>query len=193
MTYDFFADEQDKMELLNFIFDNTQLQVFDADSPYGQKITEYKSTDDIRAKFDLQNGRQYSITFKLWMPSFKGKPIFNKVSLDPKYCKGHTFRYATNGWGLIQLYFGGLHKYPGELHQTLNHSHIGHFNEKGALGRDHDNHINGHAKDWDWKAIEQTSRQLKYLLHQKLAVKKDGTRGILKGALQLESQGVVLR
>ena len=36
MTYDFFANKADKINILDFIFKNTDLKVFDLASPFGQ-------------------------------------------------------------------------------------------------------------------------------------------------------------
>ena len=99
MTYDFFASKSDKINLLDFIFKETDLKVFDLASPYGQEICEYKSTDEIVSKFDLENGGQSSQTFQLWTQRFGGEILFRKIELDPKYCHGYTFRYSTEGWG----------------------------------------------------------------------------------------------
>jgi hypothetical protein len=83
MTYEFYADKTDKLSVLDFIFNQTDLQVFDLASPYGQKIGQYKSCEEISAKFDLINGDKVAITFQLWTPRHKGEPVFRKVSLDP--------------------------------------------------------------------------------------------------------------
>jgi hypothetical protein len=47
MNYDFFADKADKLEILDFIFKDTDLHVYDLGSPYGQEICEYKTIDEI--------------------------------------------------------------------------------------------------------------------------------------------------
>ena len=106
MTFDFFADKTVKLKILDFIFMDTDLHVYDSGSPYGQEINEYKTVDAIASKFDLINGDKFAVTFQLWDPSHKGKPIFRKIDLDPKHCNGYTFRYSTDGWGLIQ-FIGG--------------------------------------------------------------------------------------
>ena len=108
MTYDFFADKADKLEILDFIFEETDLEVYDLSSPYGQEICQYRTVDEISSKFDLDDGDKFAVTFQLWAPRHKGNPLFRKIGLDPRHCNGHTFRYSTDGWGLIQLYFGGL-------------------------------------------------------------------------------------
>lgn len=164
MTYDFFADESDKIKILEFIFNQTDLQVFDLYSELGQNICKYENIEDITSKFDLKNGANPTLNFNLWSPKHGGQIVFRKVKLDPKYCNGHTFRYATEGWGLIQLYFGGL------KNNQLTKSHIGHFNEKGALKWASMGDFKGKVSDWDWKAIQVTSRKLKYHIQHKMGL-----------------------
>ncbi|MBV4357597.1 hypothetical protein [Pinibacter aurantiacus] len=187
MTYDFFAEKEDKLNILDFIFNDTDLHVYDVSSAPDQQISEYKTSEDISSKFDLTNGAKFSVTFQLWSPRHNGKPTFRRISLDPKHCNGHTFRYATDGWGLIQLYFGGL------KNNQLNLSHIGHFSEKGALKWQDEKSLNEPVSAWDWKEIAATSRKLKNHIHNKLAIKKIGSLGVLPGAEKLELQGVELK
>jgi hypothetical protein len=71
MNYNFFADKADKLEVLDFIFKDTDLQVYDLGSPFGQEINEYKTVDEISSKFDLDNGVKFAITFQLWTPRHK--------------------------------------------------------------------------------------------------------------------------
>ncbi|MBD1362299.1 hypothetical protein IDJ77_00630 [Mucilaginibacter sp. ZT4R22] len=124
MNYDFFADEADKLSLLTYILQETDLQIFDLSSPFGETIRRYESVDDIRSRFDLKNETPSAIHFQLWSPQFKGEPIFRKIELNPKYCNGLTYRFATEGWGLIQLYLGGISG------KNLKHSHIGHSTKR---------------------------------------------------------------
>jgi hypothetical protein len=187
MTYDFFADKTDKLEILEFIFKETDLHIYDLTSPFGQEICEYKTLDEIISKFDLVNGDKFAVTFQLWSPRHKGKPFFRKIDLDPKRCNGQTFRYSTDGWGLIQLYFGGL------KNNELNQSHIGHLNEKEALKLEGANLFNGLANAWNWTEIKVTSRKMKYHIHNKLAMRRIGSLDILTEADRLELQGIKLR
>jgi hypothetical protein len=187
MNYDFFAAKDDKIEILHHIFNETDLHVYDLDSPFGQEICEYKAVEEISSKFDLDKGDKFANTFQLWAPRHQGRLIFAKIKLDPKRCNGHTFRYSTEGWGLIQLYFGGL------KNNELNHSHIGHFSEKGALKCEYANRRNGLVNAWDWKEINITSRKLKYQIHNKMSIGKLGSCGVLPGASKLEKQGIKYR
>jgi len=95
MNFDFFADEPDKLALLELIFSETELRIFDLSSPWGQLVQEYKSVSEISSKFDLKNENHGSPHFQLWSPDFKAAPIFRRIELDPKYCKGHTFRKSA--------------------------------------------------------------------------------------------------
>lgn len=187
MTYDFFADKTDKLQILDYIFSETDLQVYDLGSLYGEEICNYKNVEDISSKFDLVNGDKFAVTFQLWTPRHKGQPIFRKIDLDPKRCNGHTFRYSTDGWGLIQLYFGGL------KNNELNQSHIGHFTEAGALKNEGSTKFNGKVSLWDWTEIQATSLKLKYQIHNKLATRKIGSFGVLPGADKLEKEGIKFR
>jgi hypothetical protein len=106
MTYQFYADKQDKFNILDYIFNETDLKAYDLSSSPDAEISVYKTAQEIIKKFDLESGKQFAITFNLWSPTFKGEIIFQKRELNPKRCNGHTFKFTTEGWGLIQLYFG---------------------------------------------------------------------------------------
>lgn len=80
LTYDFFANETDKIEVLNFIFRETDLQIFASGSTYGQKINEYRTTGEIVSQIDLHNGDKFAVTFQLWTPRLKGDLVLKKGS-----------------------------------------------------------------------------------------------------------------
>lgn len=186
MNYNFLATTADKIQALEFIFENTDLQVFDSYSKYSQKICQYKSPHEIESKFDLENGGQYATTLQLWSPRFGEKVSFRKINLNPEDCEGHTFRYATDGWGLIQLHLGGYGK------DCLYHSNICHFNKRGALGRADNNKTLFEVKSWNCKEIVSTSGQLKRQIHKLTVGKFDGI-DVLPGADALSKTGVELR
>jgi hypothetical protein len=184
MNYNFFADKTDKVRLLEFILDETDLRIFDSYSAYEKAICEYKRVSDITDKFDLENGGQFALTFQLWSPRFSNKISFQKIDLNPNYCEGNTFRYTTTGLGLIQLYFGGIEK------DTLNYSHIGHQSERRAIAWEGTNIDGDRANNWNWKEIAATSRKLKSVIHSKWSVDKIGSVGIMAGAKELEKHGL---
>ncbi len=186
MNYNFFADKADKLQVLDFLFEETDLCIYDHYSPHGEEIRTFNSTEAVESELELASGNQFQVCFQLWSPRHGAKPLFRKVELDPKRCNGHTFRYATNGWGLIQLYFGGLNG------RRLYPSHIGHFSEKGALRSANSCDPPGNVNEWNWKEISTTSRKLQYHIDRKLSVGRLGSYGILAGAARLQADGVVL-
>ncbi|GAB3635722.1 hypothetical protein GCM10027422_13120 [Hymenobacter arcticus] len=186
MNYNFLANAVDKMQVFEFIFENTDLQVFDLGSEPSQEIYRYKSTAEIASKFDLENGGQFAVTLQLWSPRFGGEVVFRKINLNPDYCNGHTFRYATVGWGLIHLYLGGHQK------NCFHHSNIGHFNERGALVRADDDKELSEVKRWNWKEIVSISGRLRRQIH-KVAVGNFNGMDVMPGADVLSKTGVELR
>jgi hypothetical protein len=97
MNYDFFASKEDKIEILEFIFKETNLHVYDLVSKYDQKVNRYQSVYDITSRFDLDDNKDLEITFILWSSDFKGQVFFRKSDLNPQYFDGSTFRYSTEG------------------------------------------------------------------------------------------------
>ncbi len=184
----FFADKTDKLEILDFIFNETDLIVYDLGSPYGEDICEYNSVNDIITKFNLIEN-DFRESFQLWSPRHKGKPIFRKIELNPKYCDGNTFRYATEGLGLMQLYFGGINK-----NYELVRSAFGNLTEKNALRiGDINTEYGGRVGDWDWKEIVKTSNKIKYHIDTKFTSNRIGVFRILSGAEKLKASGIKLR
>ena len=176
MNYQFFAGKDDKFEVLKYIFEETELKVFDSYSIPEEEIVEYKSVSEIISKFSDDN---QIMVFVLWNEKFEGKIIHRRIELNPKHCNGKTYRYSIGGWGLIQIGFGRLNK------QNLSKSTISHFNEIRAKKEQ----MNGEADIWNWKEILKASNKLKYQIHNKMAVEKIGSFGVLKKAKELSDSG----
>ena len=186
MNYNFFATSPDKIRVLDFIFTQTDLQVFDLYSEPGQEVCQYRNSAEVAEKFDLENGEKSSVAFQLWCPRFDGKVVFIKIDLNPKYCDGHTYRYRTDGWGLIQLCFGG------QQQNRLHHSHIGHFEEKGAAKWEDLGQEKSLANQWNWKEVKATSGMVRRQI-QKMSVRKIGSCGVMQGADDLGKARLTLR
>lgn len=171
MQTNFYATREDKIAILDFIFAATDYQIYDHYSDAGEELKRYFSTAEIVEKFDLEKGGQYAVCLGLWNPADGTKNIARRIELDPKRCDGHTFRYASTGWGVQQLYFGGIQN----IHLSL--SLFKGFNEKGALVSDLINPENERAAHLlDWKLIRSDQLKLKNYIEKKLGVEKhDGT------------------
>lgn len=92
--------------------------------------------------------------------------------------KEHSFRYRVSGWGLIQLYLGGMN----ENEKTLIHSYTNHNSEKRAIKWQETSPEMGRADKWDWQEVNKVSRNLNSYI-RKLSVSKIGSRPILENAL----------
>ncbi len=55
MNYDFYANESDKIILLEYVFNETDLKIFDLYSNYEEPVKEYKNITDVTSNFDLKN------------------------------------------------------------------------------------------------------------------------------------------
>jgi hypothetical protein len=189
MNYDFFASKEDKIEILEFIFKETNLHVYDLVSKYDQKVNRYQSVYDITSRFDLDDNKDLEITFILWSSDFKGQVFFRKSDLNPQYFDGSTFRYSTEGWGLIQLHFGAIEN------NRLDYSNLFHFNETEALkiASESNNDFSSIPADWDWTNIHNYSKKLWTFIQSKTVENHISDIDVLKGAALLEKTGIQLR
>lgn len=186
MNYNFFAGLEDKKQVLDFVFNDLNLKVYDLYSDFGQELNEYKNTDEILNKFQLETETHPEIFLNLWSPDFGGNMESKRITLDPRSCKGHTFRFSSEGWGLVQLYLGGI------TSDYLKSCHLGHNSQKRALAWENTIKRTSSVEDWNWKNIEQVAKKLKYHIHNRLALRKEQAYGILAGADALERSGIRL-
>jgi hypothetical protein len=181
---DFFAARDDLIAVLSFVFDETDFHVFESYSRFGETLRDFTSVDALDDAFTLgkdPHGNGFAITLQLWSPSVCKKPRVTKIKLDPKTCGGHSVRYNIDGFGLAQLYLGGVYK------KIVTKSHFGHNSEPRAKKW-------GGAGGIDWKAMAQISGRLQRHV-RKLAVAKAKTPGrpILPAALALAQKGYALK
>jgi hypothetical protein len=91
-------------ELAGFVFESGAPVVFHAYSGYGQPLRSFRSPSELIS--DIESAfvaGQKSVHFALHYSDSKGHVAERKITLDPRKCDGHTWRYAVEGWGLIQL------------------------------------------------------------------------------------------
>ncbi len=176
MNYNFFAYKNDIKLILDFIFNELELQVYDRYSEIGKELLEYKSTADVLA----HNGTAKSSLqmLSLYHDKFGLPPNIRTINLNSGKC-----RYATEGIGLISLHFGHLED------KGLQLSNLIHFTEKGAKKVASADRIT----QVHWQEINKVSRKLKQFIDKKLSVQKIGKYAILDDANQLLQSGVDLR
>ncbi|MBK8342643.1 MAG: hypothetical protein IPL12_04500 [Bacteroidetes bacterium] len=88
MNYNFYANKEDKLEIFEFIFKETDLHIYDLSSAHEQQICQYKTVEEISSKFDLVNGDKFATTFQLWSPRHKGNLFLGKSILTQNVAMG---------------------------------------------------------------------------------------------------------
>jgi hypothetical protein len=185
---DFYAVEDDLINVLDVVFSQADCRIFEMYSPFGQELMEFRTTQDISDRYTLGKcqGNSPSVMLQLLPNNARGQVKIEKVTLKPEKCGGHTFRYKASGWGLIQLYLGGVSS------AGIVHSHTDHNSEKRAKAWEATYPEMGPASNWDWKAITLFSSRLNRIIRNKLAVTKEGARVVLPHAMELINNGARL-
>jgi hypothetical protein len=183
---DFYAAGRDFTEVLDYVFEKSECRVFESYSPYGKSIAEFRSAVDLSERYPIGTctGTAHSVLLQLVPPSGFNQFKIRRMSLDPKACKGHTFRYAIEGWGLIQLYLGGTGP------AGLVHSHSAHNSEARATKWVGARPNAGSPEFWDWREITSISSALNRFVRNKLSVYKLGSRPVLRNAAAAFAAGV---
>ena len=174
---DFYAAGSDFKLVLDFVFSESNCRVFESYSPYGEQLAEFNSYLEIESRYNVGQcrGSVSSVLLQL-LPVGAGEVIIERINLEPQKCNGFKFRYCVNGWGLIQLYLGGISP------TGLVHSHTNHNSEKRALAWETTYKSTlGSVSYWSWPVIESTSRRINSFI-RKVAVAKNGSRPVLPQA-----------
>lgn len=176
MHYSFHAAEQDKIEIFEYIFNETDLRVFQLNSSVNQEIKRFKSVDDI-LQHDPETFRSSwsYIGFTLWSERLgqghkSGEPKSYKTTFNEEMQKeGKFFSYRFTGLGVINIGLGGIQR-GNQLYQ----SEITHITKERALGQKVAKEMKGDVchYGWNWKEIYSTARKLKSHIHNKMSVIK---------------------
>jgi hypothetical protein len=122
----------------------------------------------------------------LYAPEMRGHVTPRRINLKPGVLGNATFRYAANGWGLIQLCFEA----PRE--EKLEASHTNHNSQKRAEGW-----APTYPKDakyvatWDWAAVTRVSGRLVRHIRG-LQADMLGSRPVLPAAFQAQRDGSIV-
>ncbi len=180
---DFFAARDDQIAIIEFILAETDFRIFETASAFGEPLKAFRSIAELDAVARLgtdKHGNGTAHLLQLWSPSVMKKLEIERIKLDPKTCRGHTFRESIGGWALVQLYLGGVHG------RAITKSHIGHNSETRARNW-------GNKGGVDWAALKKLSNRLRYHVSRRLAVAKAPGRPVLPAAHALVKQGYLLK
>jgi hypothetical protein len=151
--------------------------IYELSSEFDREVRHFGFLDELEAAYTL--GAHRAIHLQLWSPSVMVQPVIRRIALTA--VSGHTFRYAVEGAGLIQLHLDGIQ--DGIIHQT----HYGHWNEAGARARS----IHP-ADDCDWRALSELSGRIQRHIRGRLASAKLFSRPVLHHAFAEVQRGASL-
>jgi hypothetical protein len=173
---DFYALESDQHDLLAFLYAETDITVFELASEYDCEARQFKSLSELGKAFTL--GQHPAVHFQLWSPSVMAAPIIRRIDLK---VPNHSYRYAVEGLGLIQLYLDG------QQDESIYHTHYGHWNEAGARARSAYS-----PNTCDWKALAKLSGRIQRHIRSRLSVATLFGRPILSQAFSAVQHGAGL-
>lgn len=128
-TLDFFGVREDLVDLLNFIYSETDCVVYESYSLYDAVLRRFTAVQELDAAYPIgsdPHGNGHAILLQLHSPSVAATPNIQRFSL---VVPGHRFRHRVEGAGLMQLYLGGAYD------ESISRSHFGHWSEAGAKER----------------------------------------------------------
>lgn len=183
VNVDFFAAEADQKALLDFLYSETDVRVFESYSKPDAELGEFRSTKELIASFPIgqdQQGNGNAVLLQLWSPSVMKRLNIERLSLDPTLCDGHTFRHRIDGGGLMQLYFGGV------FGSVITMSHFGCQCETRARKWGVELGVN-------WQALKTVAGKVQYHLRKRMAAGKVPGRPVLSQAMEMARSGFELK
>ncbi|RLQ08748.1 hypothetical protein EAD96_04445 [Micromonospora sp. BL1] len=168
---DFYAAEDDWSAVLEALFDLGLFRVFESDSEPDCELREFSAAAEVAA---APRGRHLA----LFVVGCGPAPIARRIDRLPGLPGGPTFRYCCEGWGLVQLYYGG----PVGA-QEVRWSHSNHNSEKRASAWATAVPRLGDPAAWNWAAVTSASGRLNRVI-RRMAVSKIGSRPVLPHAAQ---------
>lgn len=180
---DFYALAPDCEAILDFVFSNRDWRLLEAYSLPDRELRTFTSVGAVTSAFDLT--REHA-QLKLYAPEMRGHVTPERINLKPGVLGNATFRYSTNGWGLIQL------RFEAPRQETLAASHTNHNSqnraERWAPTYPEDAE---YVATWDWAAVTRVSGRLVRHIRS-LGAAKVGSRPVLPAALEAQRNGNIV-
>ena len=181
---DYYAAGTDHKAVLDFLLSSGDSDIYELASRGEQPLRQFRSLADFEEHFSIADwtvGAGDAILLQIYAHGAKGR-FSRRIKLNPKHCKGATFRYEAHGWGLIQLYL----ERPGK--GRLPNSHTNHGSPKKSASWGDPLRISTIRLPGTGTA-SLPSRVLFNQFIQKISVGRIGNRVILPQAAELQKQG----
>lgn len=183
---DFYALPPDLLPVVEFIFDQPGWRLMELSSEPDRPLREFRRTRELLEAFPQLNDPSSSlpIHLQLYADAMGGSVLHRRIELNPGAVPNATHRYASEGWGLIQLYL----ELPRQ--EALRACHTNHFTEAGARKWETASDPRGPVAAWNWAEVMRTSSRLNRFVRSR-ATRKLGSRPVLNAADVAEAAGLV--
>lgn len=174
----FWSIGNDHRTLLSHLLAEGKCRILESYSANEKELIEFHSLEDFQERFGYkcwEDELSEPIFLQLYPHDAAGSLQIRQISLRPEKCGGATFRYCSEGWGLVQLYLTAPRK--GELQLSFTK----HNSEKRAHLWESTYPDLAPVADWNWKAIESFSRRFNRFI-QKCSVEVIGSQRVLPSA-----------
>ena len=141
-------------EVLVSVYKEGNPVAYQADSEYGEDLKVFNSKEELAKEIKrLIQEKKPFLQFALHYPDSDGYVEKQRINLDPRVCKGHTFRFSARGWGLIYLQFDTKKNEGIECRVAVN-------TEKRANSwKDTYPSLKDPAM-WNWKVVARNARRI---------------------------------
>ncbi len=180
-SLDFFAIKQDQKDLFSFIINETNFSIYESYSKFEVELLQFHSIDEIERNYDIGNdkyGNGTNILLQLW-----SKPFVDNVRIEKiKQINGkvESYRYSIRGFGLVQLYLGGIYN-----QSLISSSHLGTFDEKSAINHGYQNGVN-------WVELKKEYNKISNYIKRNTKIQAQ-SRYLLKNAHENGMSGLILK
>lgn len=170
---DFYALPDDVRSVLEFVCAQPGWELHEAYSRPDKALLRFTAADAVLREYDIE---REGIGLMLSAPEMGGRGRERRIEFRPGAVEGAMFRFAHEGWGLIQLQLVALRG------ANLRACHTNHNSEQRALAWvSTEAAALGPVSDWDWKAVQRVSSRLNRFIRSQ-AKSKRGSRPILSRA-----------
>ncbi|MBB5827445.1 hypothetical protein [Micromonospora carbonacea] len=169
---DFYAADADWLAVVEAVFELGLFRVFESDSEPGCELREFRAAAEAAAAPRARH-------LELFVVGSGPEPTVSRIDLLAEAPGDPTFRHCCEGWGLVQLHYGG----PFGA-QELRWSHTNHNSEKRAAAWAATVPRLGDPAAWDWPAVSRASGRLNRVI-RRMAVSRIGAHPVLPHAGRL--------
>jgi hypothetical protein len=163
----FYAVDEDWSAIVEAVFGLGLFRVFEANSAPDCELREFHAPEEAVSR-----------RLMLFVIGEGPEPLARRIEFLPGLAGDATFRHTCEGWGLIQLDFGGPFG-PDELRW----SHTNHNTQKRAAAWAEVITRLGDPAAWNWPAVTSASGKLNRVI-RRMAVGKIGSHPVLPRAAQ---------